>query len=295
MIFARPNGDVEKVLQRITKLPTSNIIERYHRALGINERRYDSGDKATFSGVILDFHQFATKALSQLKDTKIKIRNLRDLKQTGLVANKQLFKLIENYEMENALCYENGMDERLVFNSAKAKPETVACLESIKETLVNPMDTLYYWIKGEIYDIKALMTSIQQRETIEKQIKKTKQKKADTSEDLDKMQEGKTSVRTMFKNSSDTTGMQKQIEVSEREIENLSLLYDLITIYLGEEVIPAFKKRKATVYKQVMGQVATQELSNCFTVANFWTKIHQEERRQSEIKGKQKDQLTPTF
>jgi hypothetical protein len=82
------------------------------------------------------------------------------LKQSGLVSNKQLFKLIENYEMENALCYENGMEERLVFNSAKGKPETAACLESIKETLVNPMDTLYYWIKGEIYDVKALITSI---------------------------------------------------------------------------------------------------------------------------------------
>ena len=71
------------------------------------------------------------------------------------------------------------------------------------------------------------------------------------------MQEGKTSVRTIFKNTSDTSSMQKQVEASDREIENLSLLFDLITIYLGEEVIPAFKRRKAAVYKQVMGQVAT--------------------------------------
>lgn len=222
----------------------------------INEKRYDSGDKASFGSAILDFQQFANKALSLLKDAKVKIRNIRDLKQVGNVSNKQLFKLIENYEMENALCYENGMEERLVFTSAKAKPETAACFENLKESLVNPMDTLYYWVKGEIYDVKALMVSISQRETIEKQIKKTKQKKADTSEDLDKMQEGKTTVRTMFKNTSDTSSMQKQVEVSDREIENLSLLFDLITIYLGEEVIPAFKRRKAAVYKQVMGQVA---------------------------------------
>jgi hypothetical protein len=75
IVFSRPNGDVEKVLQRMTtKLPTSNIIERYHKALGINERRYDYEDKAELSHTILDFHHFANKVLPLLKDLKVRIR-----------------------------------------------------------------------------------------------------------------------------------------------------------------------------------------------------------------------------
>jgi hypothetical protein len=192
--------------------------------------------------------------------------------------------MLEAYEEENALCYEHGMEEGLIFSEAKKKPDTIVCLENMKENVQNPFDALYYWCKGEIYDIKSLVTSIQQRDAIEKQIRKTRQKKEETAEDLDKIQEGKTTMRTVFKNSSDTSGMQKQIEVNEREIDNLTLLYELITIYLGEEVIPSFKKCKVNVYKQIMTQVATVELSNCYYVANFWSKILNEEMHLTDIK-----------
>jgi hypothetical protein len=97
--------------------------------------------------------------------------------------------------------------------------------------------------------LKSLLVSIQQKDAYEKLLKKTKQKKAETSEDLDHMQEGKTTIRTVFKSASDTGAMQKQIENNDREIENLQLLIDLITIYLGEEVIPSFKKRKINSYR----------------------------------------------
>jgi hypothetical protein len=48
IVFSRPNGDIEKVLQRMTKLPCTSIIERMERHLGINQRHHDISDKEVY-------------------------------------------------------------------------------------------------------------------------------------------------------------------------------------------------------------------------------------------------------
>jgi hypothetical protein len=47
-VFSRPNGDVDKVLQRMTKLTCTSIIENMQRHLGINQKLYDISDKEVF-------------------------------------------------------------------------------------------------------------------------------------------------------------------------------------------------------------------------------------------------------
>lgn len=44
-MFSRPNGDIQKMLAKIPKLPTLTVIDRIRRASGINEARYDLSDK----------------------------------------------------------------------------------------------------------------------------------------------------------------------------------------------------------------------------------------------------------
>lgn len=124
LVFARPNGDVEKVLQRMTKLSASTLIERYHRGLDINERRYDANEKGKLNNAIGDFFGFANRSLLQMKDLKHKLRALKDTKAQSILHNKVLFKVLENYEGENGLCYEDGLPEKLILTSAKNNPET---------------------------------------------------------------------------------------------------------------------------------------------------------------------------
>jgi hypothetical protein len=42
--------------------------------------------------------------------------------------------------------------------------------------------------------------------------------------------------------------MVTKIEITEKEIENLSILLDIATIYLGEKIVPKFKQEKMKVY-----------------------------------------------
>ena len=46
--------------------------------------------------------------------------------------------------------------------------------------------------------------------------------------------------------------MVTNIENTDKEIESLTVLYDVITIYLGESIVPQFKSRKVKIYSKII-------------------------------------------
>jgi hypothetical protein len=49
-------------------------------------------------------------------------------------------------------------------------------------------------------------------------------------------------MRTVFKSSSDADAIRKEMENLERDIENLTIIIDTVTIHLGKDVIPRLKR-----------------------------------------------------
>lgn len=92
---------------------------------------------------------------------------------------RQVVKLFEAYEGENQLCYEENATEKLIMTELKKDPQMVVAIDSLRDRLANPFDWMYYWCKGEIYDIKSLVEAGAQRDLIDKQLKKSRQKKID--------------------------------------------------------------------------------------------------------------------
>jgi sorting nexin-1/2 len=106
-------------------------------------------------------------------------------------------------------------------------------------------------------------------------LKKTNTKKLEATEDLGNMEEGKTTIRTVFKSKEDTTAMRVHIESTEREIDNLSILCDIVTIHLGKDVIPAFKKNKLKIYRQMIKSLGKIEIQNAHAIATMWSLVDQ--------------------
>jgi hypothetical protein len=50
-------------------------------------------------------------------------------------------------------------------------------------------------------------------------------------------------------------------------------LIDIVTIYLGEAVIPSFKKEKLKIYHRLMQQFTVMEINNAHLSASFWSNI----------------------
>jgi len=80
------------------------------------------------------------------------------------------------------------------------------------ENLKNPYFNLYHWCKGELYDIEAVNSSLTMKDKICEKIGKTEKKKRSTQGDLDNITTGRKTVKTLFKNTTDTGNMVNKIE-----------------------------------------------------------------------------------
>lgn len=55
LIFSRPNGDIEKILDKLPALPVDSTLEKIRTATGINEAKYDLVDKESLHNLIVEF------------------------------------------------------------------------------------------------------------------------------------------------------------------------------------------------------------------------------------------------
>jgi hypothetical protein len=251
-IFARPGtGDLEKSLDRLPRIPSGTMIERVREVTNINERNYDFADKERYNNIVAEFSVFAKKVLLQMKGMKKNLSTFREVRLQSICNNRVLQTLIDKYEDLNMTTYTEGKQDLLVLNNPESN-RLKEQMEHMIDNQKNSFDHMYHWCKGEIYDIKAIVNAIAQRDAFERLLKKTETKKANTQSDLENVNQGKKTVRTLFKNQQDASGMMNSIESAEKELENLETLITILTIYLGEQVIPKFKKDKLKIYHKLM-------------------------------------------
>ena len=223
-IFARPSsGDLEKMLERLPRIPYGTMIERFREVTGVNDSSYDFADRERFSQVVAEFSIFAKKVLIQMKAMKKSLSNFRDTRMQSIANNRVLMTLLDKYEDLNINCYTDSNPDKLVLNNPEQK-QLKEQMEHMVDNQKNSFDQMYHWCKGEIYDIKAVVNAINQKDAFEKMLSKTEKRKANTEADLDNVNAGKKTIRTIFKDEKDSTKMQTQIEVTAKELEHLETL-----------------------------------------------------------------------
>ena len=65
--------------------------------------------------------------------------------------------------------------------------------------------------------------------------------------------------------------MTNKVDILEREIEMQSKLVDLLTCFIGERVLKAFKAEKVDLYRRMLSQFSIIEINNAHTQASFWS------------------------
>jgi hypothetical protein len=178
-----------------------------------------------------------------------------------MIAYKDYAAFISRYEDLNLSHYTEMNSRELIFGN----PENKALQESMVSTsasLKNPYIDLYHWVKGELYDLDAVRDAVKVRNETMENTRKLEAKKSSTQKDLESVSTGKTTVTTLFKNSSDASSMANKIESTDREIMGSQMLGDLLTIYIGDKVIPTFKKEKLHLYHRILKQFTVIEISN---------------------------------
>lgn len=177
-------------------------------------------------------------------------------KSQGIQDYKIFLHMLDKYEELNLANYVEGDETKMVFGNTQNKDtnsETIKeSVATMCDSLKNPYFNMYHWCKGELYDIEAVYSALQLKDKIQEKIGKTEKKKRNTQENLDNVTTGRKTVKTLFKNQNDTGKMVTNIENTDKEIESLTVLYDVITIYLGESIVPQFKSRKVKIYSKII-------------------------------------------
>lgn len=74
------------------------------------------------------------------------------------------------------------------------------------------------------------------------------------------MTAGKKTATTLFKNSGDANNMATQVEQHGREIEGMTKLIDVQSIYIGSVVLKVYKEEKADLYRRLLQQFTVYEI-----------------------------------
>lgn len=159
-IFSRPgSGDLEKMLERLPRIPSGTMIERIREVTNVNERMFDFADKERFNNIVTEFSFFGKKVLLQMKTLKKQLGHFRDVKTQGIANNRVLMGLFDKYEDLNLNCYTENSVDKMVLNNPDQKALKEQ-MEHMVDNQKNPFEEMYHWCKGEIYDIKAIMAAV---------------------------------------------------------------------------------------------------------------------------------------
>jgi hypothetical protein len=141
-----------------------------------------------------------------MKGMKKNLSSQREVRLQSICNNRVMQTLFDKYEDLNMNQYTEGKQDLLVFNN----PESTRMKEQMDHMIdnqKNSFDHMYHWCKGEIYDIKAIVSAISFKENFEKSLKKTEAKKSNTQADLENVNQGKKTLRTILKNEKDAGGL----------------------------------------------------------------------------------------
>ena len=195
-----------------------------------------------------------------------------------------MLNMFDKYEELNLANYVDGKEDRMVFGNTQATETSSAVIKEsmskLCENLKNPYFNLYHWCKGELFDIQAIEVALKKKDDIYSKIGRNEKSKKTTQGDLDNLTQGRSTIKQMVMRSDANTMVNKIENVSkilcnvivliflypfmqaDKEIEALNKLHDILTIYLGEEVVPAFKGRKIKIYQKIVQQFNVMQINN---------------------------------
>ena len=161
---------------------------------------------------------------------------------------KSIVQQLQKYEDNNLEYYtDSDLTKRVLTH-----PQIGDLKEKMDQTYEgwkNPYRDAYIWLKGELIDMKGISDALAGREAVVKAQSNVMSKKRSDQAELDKLNQGKKSMKNFFKSKSakenDMVNLQSNIELANKDLEDYSKLINFLTIYHGQVAVPKFKNGKA--------------------------------------------------
>lgn len=192
-------------------------------------------------------------------------------------AYSQIVQQLVKYEDNNIEYYSESDVARRILTNPISGTEYTDRYNLQSKTFRNPYKEAHIWLKGELLDLKGLNEALTGRENVVKMQSATESSKRNDGQELDKLSQGKATLKSFFKSKSSKESsilsLQSSIESATKDIEDYKNLVSFLTVYHGEVAIQKFKREKGKQYLRVLNQLASKEISNSHLSATLWHEV----------------------
>jgi hypothetical protein len=139
----------------------------------------------------------------------------------------------------------------------------------------NPLVHVAHWVKSEVWCLEALQQAIAEKDALDNKKRNAQQEIVSLTEEINKLNAGKFSLKSMFKNDSEkkTTAVEKGNvkKQYEMDVQNYDVLKKYLIIYLATKAIPNYKTQRTQAYIRAMGRMSDAEVRNAENTFDCWT------------------------
>lgn len=141
----------------------------------------------------------------------------------------------------------------------------------------SPFREAAVWIRGEMLDIQGMQNAFKTADTVVRRGQETESRRRSEIEELEKMQLGKTTLKSFFKSKEgkdqEIKALTKSIATGAFFVEEYRKLAEFVTVYQAQAAIPQFKRDKVRQYERMLLAMSAQSICNAHLQAQLSTQI----------------------
>jgi len=181
------------------------------------------------------------RAIPVLEVQKKQIKKMMEVRDTQDASYLTIMNGLLKYEDNNVEYYSEQEKEKRVLTHPDAPVDVKERSDATFKGMRNPYREVYMVLKGELLDLKGMSEALHGREAVVKSLSSTEAKKRSDTEEIEKLSQGKTTLKSFFKSKSgkenEILQLQAAVEVANRDIKDYKKLITFLTIYHGQVAI----------------------------------------------------------
>lgn len=184
---------------------------------------------------------------------------------------------VYKYEETHLKAYAGDNFESAALFKNVQKVEIKDKWEALHNNLQNPYKTMKLWLRWEQLDITSILEAVDVKNQLEGRKSHLFQKKIDYQKELEKLNQGKSTLKTMFTSKDGKvnriTELTRKIAGSEKEMECIELYVKIIILQINQAAIPYFKRDKVHLYNDLLNTYSQQHMFNSQAVIDCYKMI----------------------
>ena len=268
-LFLQNSSSVSKTLDGLKVENYEDLLKKYSLAFTDYDENFD-----TKSG-----KEDQDKFFKKLNEIYPKIKNFRAivLQAKERYKNEQdnylaVINMLSLYEKETVNNFVNNDENKLVFFNMK-NIELCKNISNAQEQVINPYERLYDAITEDYLNIEAMKEALETLKDLQDTYAKLNKTFSNTNTQLNELQAGKSSVKTIFKNKEkEISKLANEKETMEKDMNDLQQIIKIATFNM-QNTIENFKTVSLDNYYAELARIDGDTEKNATIFDDLWETV----------------------